>query len=117
MHVYEDSFLFLLSKLKIGQLMYQDTLDHFANLGRKKANLLKRSPIAFIIGALMAGAYIGFGIILIFSVAATIDPSLQKLVMGVCFGVALTLVVFAGAELFTGHTLLKTLSAAVFSWP
>ena len=49
--------------------MYQDTLDHFANVAQKKAGLLKESPMGFIVGALMAGAYVGLGIILIFSVA------------------------------------------------
>ena len=85
--------------------MYEETLNYFARLGQTKSDLLRRTPSAFYIGAMMAGAYIGLGIILIFSVAATIDPAWQKLVMGVSFGIALTLVVFAGAELFTGHTM------------
>lgn len=85
--------------------MYTDTINYFAKLARSKTDLLRHSPHAFFIGALMAGAYVGLGIILIFSVAATVDPSWQKLVMGVSFGIALTLVVFAGAELFTGHTM------------
>ena len=85
--------------------MYQDTLDHFAKVARTKADCLKDSPSAFAIGAMMAGAYVGIGIILIFSVGGTVDPAWQKLVMGVSFGIALTLVVFAGSELFTGHTM------------
>lgn len=85
--------------------MYEETLNHFALVARKKVDLLQHSPSAFYVGAMMAGAYVGLGIILIFSVAATIDPAWQKLVMGASFGIALTLVVFAGAELFTGHTL------------
>jgi len=90
--------------------MYAVTLEHFAALGDKKRLLLSQNPQAFFVGAMMAGAYIGFGIILIFSVAANIDPAWQKLVMGVSFGIALTLVVFAGAELFTGHTMYMTIS-------
>ncbi len=85
--------------------MYQDTIDHFGELARRKATLLTESPLAFSVGSLMAGAYVGIGIILIFSVAGTLDPAWQKLVMGVSFGIALTLVVFAGSELFTGHTM------------
>ncbi len=88
--------------------MYNDTLQHFAGLAKTKASLLQESPLGFVVGSLMAGAYIGFGIILIFSVAGSVDPSLQKLVMGLSFGIALTLVVFAGAELFTGYTLYMT---------
>ncbi len=57
----------------------------------------------------MAGAYVGLGIILIFTLGAFVDPSIRKLVMGGTFGIALTLVVFAGSELFTGHTMFMTI--------
>ncbi len=89
--------------------MYQDTLDHFAAVAEKKAAVLKNHAPAFWIGAMMAGAYVGLGIILIFSLGALIDPALRKLVMGATFGIALTLVVIAGSELFTGHTMIMTL--------
>ena len=84
--------------------MYSDAINHFALLAKKKSDVLNRTPRAFIVGSLMAGGYVGLGIILAFSVACQIDPAYQKLVMGVSFGIALTLVVFAGSELFTGHT-------------
>lgn len=89
--------------------MYSKTLDAFANLAKKKSDNLKKSFLAFATSSLMAGAYVGLGIILIFSIAGTLDPSVQKLVMGISFGIALTLVVFAGAELFTGHTMYMTI--------
>ncbi len=85
--------------------MYGDTIDHFAGVAEKKAKLLRNSPSSFFIGSMMAGAYVGLGIILIFTLGAFVDPSVRKLVMGGTFGVALTLVVFAGSELFTGHTM------------
>ena len=75
--------------------MYSDTIDHFANLARNKADTLSNRPLAFLTGALMAGAYVGIGIILIFSVGGTLEPGWQKLIMGLSFGIALTLVVFA----------------------
>ncbi|MBW7850614.1 MAG: formate/nitrite transporter family protein [Rhodospirillales bacterium] len=89
--------------------MYSATIDHFSELAAKKATALRETPIAFLAAAAMAGAYIGIGIILMLSVAATADPSLQKLLMGATFGIALTLVVFAGSELFTGHTMYMVL--------
>ena len=91
--------------------MYNETIDYFSSLATKKLSFLKSTPIAFFVGAMMAGAYVGLGIILIFSVANQVDPSIQKLVMGLAFGIALSLVVFAGAELFTGHTMYM-----VFGW-
>jgi len=94
--------------LKYFIYMYTETIEIFSRLAKSKIDTLTRSPLSFFIGTLMAGAYVGLGIILIFSVAGQLDPSVQKFVMGVSFGIALTLVVFAGSELFTGHTMYMT---------
>ncbi|HJU32005.1 MAG TPA: nitrite transporter NirC [Hyphomicrobiaceae bacterium] len=85
--------------------MYQKTIEQFAELAAAKAQALRRNPLGFLIASAMAGAYVGVGILLIFSVGQAIDPSVRSLVMGASFGIALTLVVFAGSELFTGHTM------------
>lgn len=82
--------------------MYSDTVDHFADVGKTKLSVLMRSPLAFLVGAMMAGAYIGFGDILMLTVGAHVDPAYAHLIMGAVFACALTFVVFAGAELFTG---------------
>jgi nitrite transporter NirC len=89
--------------------MYRDTIDHFADLAARKTGVMKRNPTGFFVGAMMAGAYVGLGIILIFTLGAAVEPAYQKLVMGATFGIALTLVVFAGSELFTGHNMFMTL--------
>lgn len=89
--------------------MYSDTIDHFAKVAKTKAALLKDNPVSFFIGALMAGAYLGMGIVLVFTVAGQLDPSIRPMIMGMSFGIALTLVIFAGSELFTGHTMYMTI--------
>jgi nitrite transporter NirC len=89
--------------------MYLETVDHFAGVAAKKADYMKRTPLAFLISAMMAGAYVGLGIILIFSVGSDADPAYRGLIMGASFGVALTLVIFAGSDLFTGHTMFMSL--------
>jgi nitrite transporter NirC len=66
--------------------------------------------MGFWISAMMAGVYIGFGILLIFSLGSLLDPSLRPLAMGASFGLALILVVFAGADLYTGLTMSMTLA-------
>ncbi|MDD5299448.1 MAG: nitrite transporter NirC [Gallionella sp.] len=86
--------------------MYLDTIQKFASAAEHKAAAVRASMPAFFVAAMMAGAYVGLGIILIFSVGATVDPAYQKLIMGASFGIALTLVVFAGSELYTGHTMI-----------
>ena len=72
---------------------------------KTKAQLLVNSPISFFIGSMLAGAYVGIGIIFILSVATPLPTSVQPLVLGATFAIALTLVVIAGAELFTGYTM------------
>ena len=88
--------------------MYSNTIQVFADKAVQKINALKRQRWAFLINSALGGMYIGLGIILIFSLASGMNPTYQKLAMGVSFGVALTLVIFAGAELFTGHTMYMT---------
>src|SRR5258707_32824 len=78
--------------------MYADSIDKFAKVGAHKASAIVRSPLAFLIGAAMAGAYIGFGDILMFSVGAHVDPAYVHLIMCAVFACALTIVVFAGSD-------------------
>jgi nitrite transporter NirC len=89
--------------------MYQETVDFFANVAAKKSAYLRSSPLGFWISSMMAGAYVGIGIILIFCVASDVEPAYRALIMGTSFGIALTLVVFAGSDLFTGHTMYMSL--------
>lgn len=89
--------------------MYNDTIDSFVAAATRKLELLRASPLSFFVASMLAGAYVGLGIILIFSLGAELPPEARKLVMGATFGIALTLVVIAGAELFTGHTMFMAL--------
>lgn len=84
--------------------MYADTLDHFAEVAREKADAA-RAPLSFLAGAALAGAYIGIAMILALTVAAGLPAGARPLAMGAVFGIGLVLVVFAGAELFTGYAL------------
>jgi nitrite transporter NirC len=88
--------------------MYQDSIEQFAELAAKKVKAMGDNPLGFFIAAMMAGAYVGLAIIAIFSIGQGLDPSVRSLGMGLTFGLALTLVVFAGAELFTGYTMTMT---------
>src|SRR5262245_26181742 len=91
------------------QPLYRKAIKQYADVAASKTHALRTNPVGFLIASAMAGAYVGIGILLIFSIGQTIDPALRGLVMGACFGIALTLVVFAGSELFTGHTMFMTL--------
>ena len=88
--------------------MYQETIEKCAVVAARIKNTSANNPLSFWIGSLMAGAYVGLGIILIFTLGNLVDPSIRPLVMGATFGIALTLVIIAGAELYTGHTMFLT---------
>ena len=89
--------------------MFLETVDLFAKTAVAKSAYLKRSPLGFTISSMLAGAYVGLGIILIFCIGNGVDPSIRPVVMGASFAIALTLVIFAGSDLFTGHTMFMTL--------
>ena len=73
-----------------------------------KARQARSSPLKYLANAALAGAYVGVAVVLLImatgSLVAAKSPD-TKLVQGAVFGVALTLVVFAGAELFTGNVM------------
>jgi nitrite transporter NirC len=72
-----------------------------------KAKAVRDLP-RYLAAAALAGAFVGIAVVLMFSVAGPLvaaSSPFAKLVQGAVFGIALTLVVFAGAELFTGNAM------------
>jgi nitrite transporter NirC len=71
-----------------------------------------RSLLGHLVRSMAAGMYVGAAIVLIMTVGGLLSkdsPALVRILMGVCFGGALTMVIFAGSELFTGSNLVLTL--------
>jgi nitrite transporter NirC len=88
--------------------MYTTDHERIASSAAMKHRFLEVSLPRYLILSALAGVYVGFGIALIFSLGgplATAGSPMVKLVMGVSFGIALTLVIFAGSELFTGNNM------------
>lgn len=84
-------------------LSIPETLAVQADAAVHKSDAL-RSPARFLVSGMLAGAYIGVGVVLMVATAGPLvaaGDGLAKLVAGLVFGVALTLVVFAGADLLT----------------
>src|SRR5437868_4175955 len=92
--------------------MYNEAINALADQAAAKLSAQRRSLAGHFIRSMLAGMYVGAAIVLIFTVGAFINtsaPGATKLLMGVCFGGALTIVIFAGSELFTGSNLVLTL--------
>lgn len=91
--------------------MYLESVRGISRTARLKLEYLRRSFISYMVSSILAGTYIGIGVVLIFSVGAPLAETntvFLKTLMGASFGIALTLVVFAGAELFTGNNMFMT---------
>lgn len=86
--------------------MFIEEVKNMANLARIKVENLKNNPMGIFISSMLAGAYVGLAIFLIYTIGGLLSPSpATKIVMGVSFGISLSLVMMAGSELFTGNTL------------
>ncbi|HAX45324.1 MAG TPA: nitrite transporter NirC [Nitrospina sp.] len=89
--------------------MYKTEMQKIGDASEKKIAFMQKSPLSYTVLSALAGIYVGFGIVLIFSIAGPIAAdgggAYLKLIMGPSFGIALSLVIFAGSELFTGNNM------------
>ncbi|NLB46471.1 MAG: formate/nitrite transporter family protein [Microbacteriaceae bacterium] len=98
-------------------LSLPETLQHHAGVAAEKSASL-RTPGRFLVAGMLGGAYIGVGIVLMVTAAGPLiaaGDGFAKLVAGIVFGVALTLVVFAGADLATSAMMTLPLGALMRS--
>jgi nitrite transporter NirC len=82
-------------------------LDEAAAVAATKVRQAERVPRYLVLSA-YAGVFVGVAVVLLVSVSAPLAAAgspMTPLVQGVVFGIALTLIVFAGAELFTGNAM------------
>lgn len=90
--------------------MCSSAVDHLALLGQTRLELCRRQPARFLLSSAFAGAYVGIAVVLVVVLGASVPEEWRRLVIAASFGIALTLVYFAGADLFTGHHLYGTLA-------
>src|SRR5229473_3583521 len=92
--------------------MYAEAISTLSDQASAKLTHQNRSLAGHLVRSMLAGMYVGAAIVLIFTIGgllSTKSPGAVRLLMGVCFGGALTIVIFAGSELFTGSNLVLTL--------
>lgn len=94
--------------------MFNEELGRVANAAKAKVELLKTNKLGYFISSMLAGIFVGLGIMLIFTIGGlltSVESPATKIVMGLSFGVALSLVVFAGSELFTGNNFIMAVGS------
>ncbi|MCE0761602.1 formate/nitrite transporter family protein [Pseudonocardia kujensis] len=82
-----------------------------ATTARSKAEST-RNPARYLVSGALAGAYVGVAVVLMVMATGPLNAAqspFTKLAQGLVFGIALTLVVFAGAELCTGNMMTMVL--------
>ncbi len=92
--------------------MYSEEINKISSTAKAKVELLRNNKIGYLISSALAGIYVGIGIILIFTLGGSLEADKSpyvKLVMGLSFGIALSLVIMAGSELFTGNNMVMTI--------
>lgn len=91
--------------------MHNETLEKLTVAAKNKVNLLNSSRLKYIVSSAFAGLYVGIGILLIFTIGGLLTSAnspITKIMMGVSFAIALSLVVMTGSELFTGNNMVMT---------
>ena len=94
-------------------LSIPDTVDAQAAAARHKVHLLA-TPGLFLVRTMLAGAYIGIGVLIMATAGGPLvvaGSPFAPLVQGLVFGVALTIVLVAGAELATSAMMILTQGA------
>ncbi len=80
-------------------------------LAQKKITLLTTKPQKLILAAVLAGAYVTIVGLVYWSIQQNFAPDpLGKFIASMFFGTALGMIVFTGAELFTGNHMYMTIS-------
>ena len=94
--------------------MFKEEYELVAGAAKNKILFLKKNPWGYLLLSVLAGMYIGFGTLLIFTGGGLLAGApYTRIVMGLSFGIALSLVVLAGAELFTGNNFI--MAAGLFT--
>ncbi|MDM5187602.1 formate/nitrite transporter family protein [Bacillus sp. DX4.1] len=93
--------------------MLEQGLTYVVQLAQKKKQMLDINPMQYFIRAALAGIYIGFTIVLCFKLGNFFhiaNSPATYLAASMFFGIALVLIIYGGAELFTGNTMYFTVS-------
>lgn len=88
-------------------------MEQVIEIALKKKKILNDSLLKYLLRAALSGVYIGFGIMLSFRLGEgffDIKSPIASLMTSVFFGIALILIIYGGSELFTGNTMIFTMS-------
>ena len=101
-------------KLGRGVEMYKREIDNLTHSAEVKIGLFNKSIAKYLTSAFLGSFFVSLGIMLIYTIGGTMHHAgveTYKILMGACFGVALTLVFMCGGDLFTSNAMIMTIGA------
>lgn len=96
--------------------MFETTVEAVAATSKSKVDYMKSCPRGYFIASMVAGFFISLGSFVSMSAGGYCGPLMgpaAKLVSAIAFASALSLVIMAGCELFTGNNMVVGLGALV----
>ena len=96
--------------------MFETTVDSVAAASTAKLEFLRKNPWGYFIASVMAGLFISFGSFVAISTggyAMSVIAEAAKIPLSIAFAAALSLVIMAGCELFTGNNMVVGLGALI----
>lgn len=92
--------------------MFFEEISAVMKSAKLKVGFLKNNPLGYFLASILAGVFVGFGILLIYTIGGLLNGQpYAKIVMGASFGIALSLVIIGGAELLTGNSFVMSIGA------
>lgn len=89
--------------------MFREDVDNVTKIAEKKVKYLKKNgPLKYLVIAMMGGFFVTIGTIFSYTIGGLLDAAHNpagKIGMGLAFSLALCLIIFAGAELFTSNNM------------
>lgn len=94
--------------------MYSKEIHNLAHSAEVKSTLLRRSKGRYLVSSMLGSLFVSLGIMLIYTIGGIMHHNgieTYKILMGASFGVALSLVLMAGGDLFTSNAMIMTMGA------
>ena len=94
--------------------MYSKEIHNLAHSAEVKSTLLRRSKGRYLVSSMLGSLFVSLGIMLIYTIGGIMHHNgieTYKILMGASFGVALSLVLMAGGDLFTSNAMIMTIGA------
>ena len=88
--------------------MYFDEFNAVCNAAKGKINFMENNTFGYMVSSITAGLFIAFGSFVTFTLGTPLNAAgspMLKAVQAFAFAAALSLVIMAGAELFTGNNM------------